>query len=64
MIVIKHGKNWRMRMRRKKCPSCNSIFLYSQDDIKESYERINAYESEFEYNYVKCPECGEIIKLN
>jgi uncharacterized protein with PIN domain len=59
MIVTKNGNT----MKYAKCPNCNCEFLYSQKDINISYNRINAYESEFEYEYVCCPECKREIKL-
>ena len=46
------------------CNKCNCEFAYSNEDIQYSYDRINAYESELEYTYVRCPECKNIIKLS
>lgn len=60
MIITRHGNE----MKQCKCPKCNCEFLYSQKDVQYSYDRINAYESELEYIYVNCPECGVVIKLS
>jgi hypothetical protein len=47
-----------------KCNKCNCELSYLKEDIQYSYNRKNAYESELEYTYIKCPECKNIIKLS
>jgi len=59
MEVIKHGNT----MSQMECPNCGCVFLYQRCDIKDAYERINAYESEKIGSYVKCPECGKVISI-
>ena len=61
MITILKEGNTR---KHAKCNKCNCEFAYSIEDIQYSYDRINAYESELEYTYVRCPECKNIIKLS
>lgn len=60
MIITKNGN----KMKHGKCLKCYCEFLYSQKDIKYEYDRINAYESELEYTYVRCPECDSIVRLD
>ena len=45
------------------CKECGEIFLYDDWDIKREDVRVNAYEDETLYLYVKCPHCGEKIIL-
>ena len=59
MKVLKHGKT----MLQAKCKKCYCEFLYQKSDIKKEETRINAYESEIDYYYIKCPECGSIIEV-
>ena len=61
MITILKEGNTRKYV---KCNKCNCEFAYLNEDIQYSYDRINAYESELEYTYVRCPECKNIIKLS
>lgn len=57
-IVLKHGNN----MHTVTCRKCGCEFLYKNEDIETSYTRINAYESDIDYKYIVCPECGYQIK--
>ena len=57
--VVKHGST----MRKTTCPNCHCEFLYQQGDVQLMERRINAYTSETEYVYVKCPECKTQIRL-
>lgn len=59
MVILKHGNT----MLHGVCNECGCEFLYRRSDIKSMERRINAYNSETEYTYVKCPECECIIKL-
>ena len=59
MVILKHGDT----MLHDVCNDCGCEFLYKKSEINRKEKRINSYESEFEYAYVKCPECGKIIKL-
>lgn len=60
MEILKHGNT----VINGKCPKCECEFLYQKKDIEYSYDRINAYESELEYTYIICPECGKIIIID
>ena len=59
MKVLRHGDT----MMNGKCPKCGCEFLYQKRDISYSYDRISMYESELEYTYITCPECGRKIIL-
>ena len=59
LIVTKHGN----RMMKATCPQCRCEFLYQQNDVQLRERRVNAYESETEYVYLKCPECNGEIKI-
>lgn len=50
-------------MHHKECDSCHCEFLYQTCEIKDEYERIDAYNSQLLYRYIKCPECGHIIRV-
>lgn len=44
------------------CKKCGEIIQYDVRDIKREEKRINAYEDETLYLYIRCPHCkGEII---
>ena len=60
MIILKHGNT----LLHGKCERCGCEFLYSKREVETEYERINAYESEILYRYVKCPECNAQIKID
>ncbi len=45
------------------CQKCGEIFLYDDRDIKREDVRVNAYEDETLYLYVKCPHCKDEIIL-
>lgn len=54
MKVLRHGDT----MIKGKCSKCRCEFLYQNRDIEYSYDRISLCESELEYTYIRCPECG------
>lgn len=60
MKILRHGDT----MMNGKCPKCRCEFLYQKHDIEYSYDRINAYESELEYTYITCPECGRKVIID
>ena len=45
------------------CKKCGEILLYDDSDVKSEDERINAYEDETLYLYVRCPHCRNKIIL-
>jgi DNA-directed RNA polymerase subunit RPC12/RpoP len=59
IFIEKHGNT----MKSICCNNCGCKFLYQESDILTEETRINAYDSEIEYRYIKCPECNNIIKL-
>ena len=45
-----------------KCPCCNSVLKYEDEDIEETEE----YDYEgcpINIGYIKCPTCGKLVEL-
>lgn len=59
MKIIKHGNAHKEI--EKICPKCECVFTYEDHEIEEEWERIDAYNSDHKYDYVKCPDCGEHV---
>lgn len=59
MKIIKHGNTHKEI--ETKCPHCECIFSYEDREIEEEWERIDAYNSDHKYDYVKCPDCGKQV---
>ena len=59
-IILKNGNTFTKAV----CPRCECEFLYQEESVETMWNRITAYESEIEYTYVICPECGKVIKLD
>lgn len=59
--VIKHGNS--IKYQHCECDICGCEFLYEGHDVKTEYDRVDAYNSERLYDYIKCPECSHTIKL-
>lgn len=56
MKIIKHGNTYKEI--EKICPKCGCVFTYEDHEIEEEWERVDAYNSDHKYDYVKCPDCG------
>lgn len=56
MKIIKHGKNLD---KLQVCKLCECEFLYSPKDLETIYEEDDEYGV-----YVRCPECGNYIRLD
>lgn len=63
MEIIKHGKNYETPQV-KICPNCECEFSYVKKDTRENWVRISAEDSDLEYTYINCPECGKTIIIN
>lgn len=58
--VLEHGNTYTKIY----CSKCNCKFAYQKNDIREEYERIDAYDSKYIGKYIQCPECGNQMWLN
>ena len=62
MEIIKHGKTKTYKAPKEMtCPKCGCVFTYVEDDIKQHWVRITAYDSDLTCTYINCPECDEDI---
>ena len=62
-IRARYDKKRREGKKEHTCKNCGEIFLYDDRDVKSEDKRINAYEDETLYLYVKCPHCKKEIIL-
>lgn len=53
MDIVEHGKSYK----NIRCFNCDCMFNYIKSDIK-----IATWDEDY-YEYVKCPECRKIIKI-
>lgn len=60
MRIIKQGK----LIKQVKCDYCKCEFEYGAEDIKEDYDYpYGCFSHSAKQKYVKCPECGNKIKV-
>lgn len=51
MRILKEGE------RKGCCPKCNTVFAYTEDDLRTEYNNNNKYGIVYECKYLKCPLC-------
>ena len=54
--IIEHGT-----IERKRCENCGCLFSYEKVDIQ--HDTSCNFGNNYDYDYIRCPQCKEIIRL-